>query len=350
MGEPCTPSESHAAAAPAGRAWRRVWWWVRLIAVLGLLAGLVAVARPRELWQALAGTQGLWLLAGTPFALGAGALDALKLYALMKPHGYTGGWGSVLRTSLVVNVLSMFLPGTVGGGVVAWYRLSQRDGLRAQSLVALTVNTVVKLVVVCGAGAAALALDARARGAYAGFIPTLLLLGALPLLGLLAVLFTGVAGWAKRIHVETLGRWMPRRLHDLGRKLFESLESYRAHPLSVLGALGAGLGRKLLENVCFLFALWAVGAEVGFARVLWVMCAVEVAGMIPLTLGGLGLPQVTYVGLLAAMGLAEAPALASSIVSWAAFLPVYLAGAGILLAESLGRHGGGPPATRPLGR
>jgi len=58
--------------------------------------------------------------------------------------------------------------------------------------------------------------------------------------------------------------------------------------------------------------------------------------MLPLTLSGLGLPQVTYVGLLAAVGIAASQAVASHVLMWVAWLPMYLVGAGILLRESLG--------------
>jgi hypothetical protein len=67
------------------------------------------------------------------------------------------------------------------------------------------------------------------------------------------------------------------------------------------------------------------------------MCSVELASMIPISLAGIGLPQVAFVGLLAAFKVSPARSLASHIVSWIPWLPIYLCGAGLMLRESLAR-------------
>jgi hypothetical protein len=51
-------------------------------------------------------------------------------------------------------------------------------------------------------------------------------------------------------------------------------------------------------------------------------------------MSGWGLPQVTGVALVALYGVSAGQALASGILSLAAHLPVYLAGAAVLLAEA----------------
>ena|GEM_PF-2615112 len=324
----------NAAESPApGAARRRVWWWVRLALVLGMIAGIVIIAKPARLWQTLASAKYLWAVAAVPFAVAAVSLDALKLYWLMKPQGFRGGWWAVARTNLVVNFVSLFLPGTLGGSAVAWYRLSRPDNLRAQTFVALTVNTVLKLVVVAGAGALALALDARGKEIYQALILPLLILAALPLVALALMLWTGSLAWLRRIHADSLARFMPGRIHDAATKMLESLEAYRSNPLWIIGCLGVGIARKLCENLLVLIALQAVGVEVDFIRLLWIMCAVEAIGMTPLTLTGVGLPQVTYVGLLAAFSVGADRALASQVVAWVAALPLYLAAVGIMLTE-----------------
>ena len=108
-----------------------------------------------------------------------------------------------------------------------------------------------------------------------------------------------------------------------------------------MAGLTAGLGRKLLENFAFLFALYAVGmkGEIGFGRVLWITCAVELASMMPFTFAGLGLPQVTFVALLAVFSVAKDISLAAQVIVLAAMLPVYLSGAIVLTVESIRERG-----------
>lgn len=318
--------------------WQRVGWWLRLLLVLAMIAGLVVIAKPARLWSALAGAKYLWVLAAVPVALCAILLDALKLYWLVRPVGFSGGWWSVARTTLVVNFVSLFLPGTVGGGAVAWYRLARPDKLHAQMFVALSLNAALKVVAICGVGALALALDVQAAQEHRAWIVPLLIVGALPTLILVLMLSTGLAGRLKRFHVKSLPGLMPHRLHDALRKILESLETYRSHGPSLMGALAANVARMFVANFGPLFCLIAVGAnDVPYVRILWIMCAVEVASMIPIGLSGLGLPQVAFVGLLAAFKVPAARSLACHVVSWLPWLPIYLFGAALMLRESFAR-------------
>ena len=338
-----SPSSSERDTGPLDRRGlaARLWRWTRLIIVLAMLAGLVIIAEPARLWRALAEAEYLWALAAVPFAFGGVFFDALRLCLLMKPHGFRGGLGAVLRTNLVVNLVSLFLPGTVGGGTVAWYRLSKPDQLRAQTFAALSLNTVLKLAVIAGAGALALALDARAAGKYRAMFGPLVVAAALPVVILFLMLWTGLTSRIKQFHISALPRFTPRRVHEAMRKVFESFETYREDRNSVMAGLVAGLGRKLLENFVFLFALYAVGmkGEIGFGRMLWIACAVELASMMPFTFAGLGLPQVTFVALLAAFSVGKDISLAAQVIVLAAMLPVYLSGAVVLTVESLQKRG-----------
>jgi uncharacterized protein (TIRG00374 family) len=311
------------------------WRWVRFAVVLALLGGLVYIAKPADLWKAVRGAEWMWLLVALPFGFVAIFFDALKLYLLIIPHGYRGGWGSVLRTTLVVNFVSLVLPGTVGGGAVAWYRLSKPDGLRAQAFTAVSFNALIKLVVICALGAAALSVDVVETDMSRRI--------ALPLAGLavvagilfLLLTMTGLSAWVSRVFAAKVQPLLPGFLSRPLKNILGSVETYRGFKASVAGALVAGVGRKLVENVCFLLALKAVGVDAAYARVLWVMCAVEASGMVPLAPGGWGLPQVTFVGLFALFGIASDLSLASQIIAFAIFLPVYLTGASLMLGESL---------------
>ena len=321
--------------------WRRVGWWLRLALVLAMIAGLVVIAKPARLWSALVAAEYLYVFACLPLVVCAVMLDALKLYWLVRPVGFSGGWWAVAKTTLVVNFVSLFLPGTVGGGAVAWYRLARPDKLHAQIFVALSLNAVLKIVVVCGLGALALALDVQAAREHRAWIAPLLIVGALPALALLLMTATSLAGRVKRFHVDSLQGLMPHRLHDALRKILESLESYRSHGPSLLGALAANVARLLAGNAAALLCLFAVGVHgVPYIRLLWIMCAVEVASMVPISLSGLGLPQVAFVGLLAAFKIPAARSLACHVVSWIPWLPVYLFGAALMLRESFARPDG----------
>jgi len=311
-----------------------------------MLAGLVAVAKPRRLVRTLLDARVWWVLAAAPWPFAAVLLDSLRLYWLMRPHGYRQGWWAVLRTNLVVNFVSLFLPGTIGGGAVAWYRLARPDRLHAQTFTALSFSTLLKVAAMSAVGAAALALDAGETARFRSLIAPLILLAAAPLGVLFLLLFTGLSRWARLWLDRRL--WLPSRLREAGGKLLESAETYRAHRPAIAGVLLAGVGRILISVPGTLFCLYAFRVEgVGYVRLLWIKCAVEASGMLPFTLSGWGLPQVTFVGLLAAFGVGAASALAANIASWAALLPMLLTGAGVMLWESLRRGARTEPAAPP---
>jgi uncharacterized protein (TIRG00374 family) len=280
-----------------------------------------------------------WVAAAAPLAFILVCLDALRLHLLMRPQGYSGGWRGVFKTNLVVNMVSLFLPGTIGGGAIAWYRLSQRDGLRAQTFAALSLNTLLKSIAVAAPGAFALALDAQAAGRHRAMIGPLIVLAALPVVMLFLMLWTTLATRTKAFHVRFCRPLLPRRLHEAGTKVLESIETYRSAPAQVLAALGVGLVRVLAGVILASFCLRAVGvADVAYARLLWIMCAVEAAGMMPFTLAGWGLPQVAFVGLLAAVGVAPDLGLAAHVIGWVALAPVYLTGSAIMVHEAVRRQ------------
>ena len=313
---------------------RRLWRWARILVALGLVAGVVAVARPGDLWRTLRDASYGWVALAVPLVMASVFLDSLRLLFLMNPHGFSAGLKSVVHTNLVVNCVSVFLPGTVGGGAVAWYRLSRPDKLRAQTFAALALNTVLKLVVVSGLGALALAFDATARGAYREWIAPLAVLAAVPFAALALMLWTPATPWVKAMHQGVFSRFLPRFAREAILKILESFETYRASKRSVLGALLVGFGSRLILNLAAFYCLVAVGGGAGYVTLLWIMCATEAAAMMPFTLSGWGMPQVAYVGLLSLAGVAADVALASHVAMWVAMLPVYLAGAGILMREA----------------
>ena len=109
-----------------------------------------------------------------------------------------------------------------------------------------------------------------------------------------------------------------------------------------------GLARRMFGTFSAFFCLRAVGVEIDFVRLLWIMCAIEAIGMIPLPLSGWGLPQVGFVVLLGAVGVSADKSVAAEVVGKIALLPMYLTGAGILLGESMVARAASAPSGKTL--
>lgn len=315
-----------------GRSW---WAWLRIALVCAMVVALVVFADPVRLWRVLAGAKYLWVLAAIPFVFAGAVFDSLRLYLLMLPHGYRSRWLSVLRTNLVVNFASALLPvGAVGGGVVAWFRLSKPQGLKAQTFAALSVNMLLKLIVVSSLAAAGAALDVHSACVHPSLVGLLMAGAAIPIACLALLLWTNLTALLLRFNRHWLSRILPERIVRAGDRALESFQTYKVNKGILFVAMGAGFCRKLVGMGCPILVLYAVGIhDISFVRLLWIMCAVEVAGMLPLGIAGLGLPQMSYVGLLALFQVGADKALASNLLAYIPLVSLYLCGAAILFSE-----------------
>ena len=310
---------------PRKRLARGIWRVLQSLIVLGLVAFILYEARPGRLWSALTEAKPVWvLLAVAPIFLCV-VLDSVRLYLLMRPHGFDSGFGFILRTNLVVNFTSVFLPGTIGGGAISWYRLSRPQGLRAQSFAAL--------IALCVVGALAMAADFRGASGHDALEILLIVAGAAPLISLIVFLNTNILDTVSRFHDTGLARRLPEWLTSKSRKVLESLETYRRHQKLLGIALLAGIIRRAVGPLSPFFCLLAVDAAPEYLRIVWIMCAVEAVGMLPFSLSGFGLPQVTFVKLLEPFGIPVATALAANLLSMVALLALHLSGAAVLLLE-----------------
>lgn len=104
--------------------------------------------------------------------------------------------------------------------------------------------------------------------------------------------------------------------------------------------LASGALRHLLGAAAFLAFAAAAHAELTLAQSLWVRGVTGIAMLLPVSVAGLGLREISYVALLGLFGIAPAPALAMSLM---VFLTLLLNGAAGGLIEL-------SAAVRPTGR
>jgi uncharacterized membrane protein YbhN (UPF0104 family) len=151
------------------------------------------------------------------------------------------------------------------------------------------------------------------------------------------MLYTGLTRVFKAANERFVTPLFPKVLGGPGRKVLESIETYRRHPRTVIIGLVCCMAGDIVTAVAVALCLGAVGVTgVSFVRVLWIMAATKASGMLPITMSGLGMPQVTFVGLMVACGVAQERAFAANIINLGVLIPMVLAGMGILLVELRG--------------
>ena len=118
-------------------------------------------------------------------------------------------------------------------------------------------------------------------------------------------------------------RWLPRRGRWARRVRRLLLRAGRVRPVGGWAharLLGLGALRHLLGAAAFLAFAAAAGAEIGLAPALWTRGVTGITMLLPLSVAGLGLRELSYVALLGIFGVPPATALAVSLMVFATLL------------------------------
>jgi uncharacterized membrane protein YbhN (UPF0104 family) len=176
--------------------------------------------------------------------------------------------------------------------------------MRANDLLrALAVRDLVPLAVGTGSILAEKAIDllvllsyAAVGAAFSGLWPlaAVLVAALVAETGVLTLVATR-RGW-----LESLP-WLRKR-PNLVEELFEALSTLRRAPLRLAAVVGASLAIRVLTVAVIHALLVAVGADVSLAQTLLLWPTAVLAGLAPLTLGGMGTRDATFIALVAAQG------------------------------------------------
>lgn len=175
---------------------------------------------------------------------------------------------------------------------------------RANDLLrAVAVRDVVPLAVGTGSILAEKAIDvfvllsyAAVGAAFSGLWPLVAVIVAA--LAAEVVVITLVA--TRRGWLESLP-WLRKR-PEVVEDLFGALSTLRRAPLRLVAITGASMSIRVLTVAVIHALLTAVGAEVSLVQTLLLWPTAVLAGLAPLTLGGMGTRDATFIALLAARG------------------------------------------------
>lgn len=296
--------------APPRAKSRRSLLLVRILVSAGLLAVLFFLLPWEQIAEAAARmTVGLYLVALAGFVAGH-VLGAAKWRIMMSASG--GGSRLPLRDTAGCYgaglFSNLFLPTVVGGDVVRAGLASRAMG-RPEAVVFGSVAD--RLIDFASLGlllaAGALLVGAEITG-WAG-----------PLAGILAIVALGAGLLLLPLLLRRpLHRW-PRRLRRrIGRSLV-ALRHLSRRPGTALVALALSLS---MQSAFIVISAW-LGHAVGAHAPLWVWFMVwpfaKAAGMLPVTLGGLGVRDAALASLLVPFGVPLAVGLVASL-AWNAVL------------------------------
>jgi uncharacterized membrane protein YbhN (UPF0104 family) len=304
-------------------------FWVRLAVSLGLLA---AVASRIDFGDARSRiSAGSWYLFSLAAAVTFGSflVAAVRWRILLAAAGLATTRFRALRAYLIGVFTMNFLPSSLGGDVARAYIVS-RPGSRILAGATVVADRITALVCLVALGFVATAAD---PGAVPGEL--VLALGAAA-----AGIAAGCIGvWLAVRFGERLAPRLPTRLRDWGASAAAAIRAcLRRDVLSKTFLLG------LVFQLLVVFSLWLVARSLrmhlAYSLLAVVLPLVLLVSALPISIGGLGVREWTYVVTLSRVGVSATDAtilsLATTIANGIAGLP----GAVMLLAR--------PSASLPL--
>jgi hypothetical protein len=294
---------------------RVVFLLISAIALYGVLPSLVAVfSEAPRLFE----VNPLWLIGIVICQVGA-FVCVWWLTRIAIPHVT---WFIAATSQLVANAVSRVVPGGAAvGTAVGWRMLSVAGVDRAQAGTAIAATSLLS-----NGALFAIPLVAIVGSILGAPIPrelTALAWGGAAVFVLLFVFAFVIVRFDRPLRafgrtVERIARPIYARLHKENPPTAEGVVHQRDQIVGALGArweqaLLASVGKWLMDYLALVCALYAVGARPKLSLVLLAFGIGAVAGMIPITPGGLGFVEAGLVGTLALAGISGDQALLATL-------------------------------------
>ena len=304
------------------------------MAVVCLLAaaGVVLFEKGHEV------TSGLRLLThpSPGWLVGAVALEALSLLALarvqwlfLRAGNADIGTAEMAELTAAHNAITMSVPGGVAWSTAFVFDQLRRRGadrtLAAWSILASGAVSSFCLFLLLAAG-----IELTRKGpATAAKVPVALLAAIPPVLALVVAFLhhRGATAEDLRRHVEGVAhRIGGRKARDWVAHQADNLESYRPSPAEWTRTFALSFANWLADLGCLVFCVEALGATAPWPGTLLAYALAKVAGILPITPGGLGVVEAGLSGLLVVYGMPPPAAIGVTLlyrlISFWALLPV----------------------------
>lgn len=249
-------------------------------------------------------------------------LSCLKWRTLLRAQGHDLPMRRLFDWYLLGALGSTILPSSVGGDLGRAYVAGRSIGSQVDAWTSIAAERLTGLAALLALAAFTLALAPKLLG-WPVWLPVgLLLLGTLGMIALVLVFRSGVR----------LPAWLPRRLVALQSQLADVIARYRLQPGAVLIALVISLAFQLFGALSTWLVALAIDPQAP-AQVSLVAPLVGLAGLVPLTPGGLGIREGAMALLLERSGMLPAQAVAAAFLSRALLLTISVSGVPALLHE-----------------
>jgi len=306
---------------------------LKILLSVGMLVSFFFFIPIKELYDAIRSVDPLFfwvcLLAGFPVLY----LMAVRLWFLARKQGIDFKIHQIFVINLVIKFYSFFLPASIIGSGLRWYKLSPR-GKGAEALSAITVNRVLDVFFAIFFGMIWMILGIDQSGKqYVILFSALILLIA----GSFALLKISprLAGWAKSREISSKRKWV-KMSFSFTSKVLDSLKVYKEFSAGeLLFLIVILLFTEIIGLIGYILLARALSVPISFVDLGWMRSIFFLSALAPFTLaGGIGLREVSVVVVMSSFGISADKAAAFSFLLYARSVLLNLSGGFIELLSA----------------
>ncbi len=269
-------------------------------------------------------------------------LQAYTLRLILRKQDCDVGLHTLFATTCVTAFYSLFLPGIMSTGV-KWYILKRSTGKGVNVLSSMLYNQATLTIMLVVAGLMALALvppvqtvSSSSNASHLSFVCAAAACLVVVLFFLVLNRRTGRP--AVRLLQAALRPW-PSAVREKGRTMLDQIATFQTAGWRFHGAIALLniIDGLLVGSLIYLLAARAAAIAVPVAALVWLYAVVFALSKIPITVGNLGVREVTLVGVLGLYGVDKSAALLMSMVWFSGAVFMGLLGAAYQLYWSARR-------------
>ena len=293
----------------------------RILITVGLMAVVASTIEWAALADAIADASWGWFVVAVAVILGSFVVASERWRMLLVVARVTTSLAGALRAYLAGAFANNLLPTGFGGDALRAWMVARSSLAFARSLTSVAVDRATALG--CGVALAWVGVAIDPQALDPSQLAPLAAVSAASLAALVVVL--------SALRRGGLGRRLPERARPWVAEVAETLRTYAADRRLVAVVLALGFAFQLLTVA----ATWALSETLGLdlapALIAVVVPLVLIATALPISIGGFGVREGSYVALLADAGVSSGDATLLSLLSAAAMALASLPGGLVLL-------------------
>lgn len=258
----------------------------------------------------LASTKLTYLIFACIFTITSHIIAAYRLKFFTSMQGISLTALQVFEINLATAFYGLFLPGgNLTGGAIRFYKLSIIEKKIAEAFASLASDRMTATVALCIVGIVFWMIDFPSDSEYI-IISMVSILFVLIVLSVILMISKKILQVSNIINLNK-GSFISSSF----KKIFDTIDRLRNYPIpAIVFIFGISIISQILGVIVYYTLAMSMDIEISFFAMGWIRCAVLLVIMIPISISGLGIREVSFLLLLRPYGIQNDKILALSLV------------------------------------